>query len=229
MKRLLQKSLNVEDFRDTRKVIASLDVSLLLEHFSLEDIPMNGEAYYVDIPGVTMVFDLAGSSASIRQKGPISFVDQYAKMFDRLTSIIYNFEGIIEKFPGDGISVHFLKREGETTLNEAHTRAIKASIEIVSYMNAQGYAKDYRISMWTGKDTIATIIGNSHHKELISVGHGVNVAHKLEKVIKDARCYIGMDEPLAQRYRLLGGRLSTESYLGTEIGGVGEKWYGVRQ
>lgn len=229
LKKLIQKALTFEDLRNKTWAVARPDYGLILEHFELKDIDLDGEARYVDIPGVVMVFDLAGSSLSIRQSGPKQFVDRYASVFDTLTTVIYEHKGIIEKFPGDGISAHFLKLEGEDSLNNVLTRAVKASKEIQSTMNNKGHKGQFRISMWSGEDTIATIIGNRYHRELISVGHPVNVAHKIEKLIKDNGCVIGMDESLKYRYESLFGPVSGSGDLPVDIRSkYGEKWYGVK-
>jgi hypothetical protein len=51
----------------------------------------------------------------------------------------------------------------------------------------------YRFTLTYGKDTIITTFGSSMHLELISIGHAVNVAHKLEKLVKDKKCFVGID------------------------------------
>jgi hypothetical protein len=206
---------------------ASLDQSILLEHFSINDIRFDGEARYADIPGVTMVFDLAGSSASIRQNGPRDYVDRYARIFDQLTTTLYQYDGIIEKFPGDGISSHFLKKTGENTLENARNRAVRTAVSIRDYMKQENLGNSFRICMWSGEDTIATVIGNGFHNELISVGNGVNIAHKIEKHVKEANCVIGMDINLAREYQRLGKQLSCQHNLPTDLSANGENWYGV--
>lgn len=154
MKKFIQRSLNVEDFKGPRRVFASLDQSILHEQFSIDDVRLDSEAKYADIPGVTMVFDLAGSSASIRQNGPKDFVDRYAKLFDHLTTTLYQHDGIIEKFPGDGISAHFLKKAGESTLKNARNRAVKATISIREYMKKEQLGSSFRICLWSGEDSV---------------------------------------------------------------------------
>lgn len=230
MKRLLRKALSESDIR----VLGSLDPHIIHEHFSLTDVDYEGEAKYIDLPGVTMVFDLAGSSASIRQDGPKNFVDQYAEIFSELTEIIYKNGGIVEKFPGDGISAHFLRWEdAEYTLHGSRTRAAKAAYNIKNYMDKNGLFREYRICMWSGEDTIATYIGKDpQHIELISIGHGVNMAHKLEKHVKNADCVIGMDYELAKIYETSFSKNNIKmgyKEMPDELrSNKDDKWYGVR-
>ncbi|MEO2212768.1 hypothetical protein ABGV40_18145 [Paenibacillus amylolyticus] len=234
MKRLLKKSLNPRDlsklFQEgqlTKKSIhGSLDPEIIHEHFSITDVEI-GDNAILDIPGVTFVFDLEGSSANIRDRGERDFIDTYAEMFNQLTSIIYQNKGIVEKFPGDGISAHFLKLETEHNLNLSKLRAATTAHNIQELMDRHRY-RGYRISMWTGETTIATTIGNDHHHELISIGHGVNMAHKLEKIIKEEGFTLGMDYELAMHYQRIGNRALNERLLPQNLKTISEKhWYGV--
>lgn len=179
----------------------------VINHFDIKDIPANRflKDVYLDIPGITMVFDLEGSSASIRQRGARDFVDVHTEVFNNLTTIIYKREGIIEKFPGDGISAHFLAPPTpgdniEDGLALARAFAVDALLEIRRYMIMQNQSISYRVVLWSGKDTIATQIGNDFHTEVISVGDGVNTAHKLEKEVKNRGCRFGMDSFLKDSY-----------------------------
>ena len=227
MKRMLKKSLNQNEL-NTFIQLGSLDQTVIKEHFSLDDISLEGSGQpYVDIPGVTMVFDLAGSSASIRQDGPNQFVETYASIFSELTEIIYKNKGVVEKFPGDGISAHFIKERTEANFDQARQRAATCAIKIREFMNGIGRGRSYRICMWTGSDTIATTIGSIHHKEIISIGHGVNVAHKLEKFVKEKGCVIGMDSRIAAYFPQ---SIRTAYEMPEDLRqSPAEIWYGVSQ
>ncbi|MDF2649399.1 MAG: hypothetical protein K0Q73_5204 [Paenibacillus sp.] len=211
MKRLLKKSLAAQDLKKlfqagqlTRNTIhGSLDQQVIQEHFSITDVQL-GDNAVLDIPGVTFVFDLEGSSASIRDQGEHDFIDTYAEMFRGLSEIIYLNNGIIEKFPGDGISAHFLKYD-DPNLDLSRRRAATAANAIQAYMRRKNF-NGYRISMWSGPTTVATTIGNADHHELISIGHGVNMAHKLEKVIKENGFTVGMDYEISRHYSEIANR-----------------------
>lgn len=183
-------------WKDLKNITKSLDSGAILEHLSIRDLPKKRIGSYVLLPATTMVFDLAGSSVSIRDHGALKFVARYQNMFRNLTDIIYDKEGIIEKFPGDGISMHFVQKDLEEESAElCRRKAAEAAIEIIKYMLVEeDVTSRFRLSLAYGKDTIATKIGSDHHLEWISIGHAVNVAHKLEKVIKTAGCLMGMDE-----------------------------------
>lgn len=62
------------------------------------------------------------------------------------TGIIFQNNGIVEKFPGDGISAHFLKLDHEASLALSRYRALLPHTKIQTYMRQLGN-KGYRISM----------------------------------------------------------------------------------
>ncbi len=205
----------------------SIDIGVLLEHFSIDDVKV-GEIGYVEIPAVTLVFDLAGSSVSIRNNGPHAFVDRFGEVFRELSNLIYRFNGIIEKFPGDGISAHFLKRDDEADLLSASRRAVRAAEHMRHLMEDKGYRGQFRISMWTGKDTIAAVFGSEHHHEVISIGDGVNIAHKLEKFVKSRGYVIGMDDTVATQYKFEVGKVSVQEKDLILGDGSYTTWHGVK-
>lgn len=176
-------------------ILKSLNSSdVINEHFSITDIPKQRIGTMADLPSATVVFDLAGSSLSIRNEGAKKFAANSQYLFKVLTDIIYRNNGIIEKFPGDGISMHF-------PINEfGKLAAIENALEAIMQMDLFLHTKcnmtrdKYRFTLAYGEDTIITMFGSSKHVELISIGHAVNVAHKLEKELKGARCFIGMDD-----------------------------------
>ncbi|MDU7472355.1 MAG: hypothetical protein E7L01_03195 [Paenibacillus macerans] len=234
MKRLLKKSLNPSDLNKlfqagqlTRRAIyGSLDPQIIHEHFSITDVEV-GDNAILETPGVTFVFDLEGSSANIRDRGERDFIDTYAEMFSNLTDIIYRNNGIVEKFPGDGISAHFLKLGNEQGLSLSRYRAATAAYEMQTYMSRLGY-RGYRISMWSGESTVATTIGNENHHELISIGHGVNMAHKLEKIVKENGFTVGMDYEISIHYRRIAAKAINERVLPQSLMTHDVKhWYGV--
>lgn len=180
------------DFQDVTK---SLDPVSLHNHFSITDIPKDWKDIVLEFPSATLVFDLAGSSISIRDRGAISYVTQNQEIFSKLTDLVYQYNGIIEKFPGDGISMHFPLFESETS-DRAIKRAFNAMCQMITYLESDQDLKrnQFRFTLTYGKDTVVTKFGNKKHEELISIGHAVNVAHKLEKFVKDEHCFIGLDE-----------------------------------
>ena len=84
-------------------IIKSLSArDVLHEQFSITDLPNGMIGIAAALPAATAVFDLAGSSLSIRNNGAINYAAESQDLFRGLSDIIYMHDGIIEKFPGDG-------------------------------------------------------------------------------------------------------------------------------
>lgn len=213
-------------------ILKSLDVSSLQEHFSITDLPKGMIGLAADLPAATVVFDLAGSTLSIRNDGAKNYAAESQDLFRGLSDIIYLHRGIIEKFPGDGISMHF--PAVSVTKETAIIRGFKAIKEMDSFLRDEKKMNrnQYRFTLTYGDDTIVTKFGNDRHEELISIGHAVNVAHKLEKHVKAEGYYIGMDDYckpiIEEKWR---SEIYHLNYLPKDLrrdDGKIEFWYGVK-
>lgn len=224
----LTEGVNIKDLKyDTRH-------GLIFNHISVADIPVNWKGTAIELPAATIVFDLAGSSVSIRDRGALDYVEKTQRIFSKLTDIIYENEGIIEKFPGDGISAHFPLFDEENA-SAPIKRAACAIGMIILYLidTDQGLSiKDFRFTMTYGESTIITKFGNEKHEELISIGHAVNVAHKLEKLLKDNNCFIGLDEECYKHCKSFNKYFKFDKYkLDSSLCKktyISECWYGVK-
>lgn len=223
----ITESISYSDFKK------SLDPSSVYNHFSILDIPSNWVGIGVALPAATVVFDLAESSISIRDNGTRDYVVKNQNLFSDLTDIIYRKDGIIEKFPGDGISAHF-PLFGNESPSDAIKRAFGAMAQMdMSLKNNQKLNRNqYRFTLTYGNDTIVTKFGNQNHEELISIGHSVNVAHKLEKYVKREKCFIGMDEECRNACSINSAfkvvEYSLEKDLFKDPYSYSESWFGVK-
>ena len=172
----------------------NLPLTNLLEHFSTHDVGGDFKGTALAFPATTVVFDLAGSSKSIRRRGARSFAAESQQIFESLSDIIYKNNGVIEKFPGDGISMHF------PAANDRKHQSIASAFNAIKEMDSNlrhnfvMKPQEYRFSMAYGSDTIITKFGNKSHTEIISIGNAVNVAHKLESHLKESIFNLAMDE-----------------------------------
>lgn len=188
---------------------------------SMSDLPNGIEGENVHLSAATMVFDLAGSSLSIRECGSKDYFKKHQNIFRNLTQIIYAHNRIIRKFPGDGISMHFVNPTSDTS---GVINCIKHAVE--------GMTAGFRLSLSYRDDTIAALIGGQEHEEWITIGHAVNVAHKLEKEVKSKGCIFGMDEISHRVYKNVYGTPAPYSFTMPEDlkkrSGTEELWYGVK-
>lgn len=226
---VLLESLQLSDLQNDRY---NFDPTIM-HHISYNDVKglCSSKNIAYEFPATTVVFDLAGSSLSIRNNGAIEFAEKTQKIFNDLTTIIYAHNGIVEKFPGDGISMHFPKFD-EEDIQSSIQRAFEAVDKMDTYLitEANLCRGQFRFALTYGEDTVVTQFGNSKHKELITIGHAVNIAHKLEKLIKDNHCSIGFDETC---YKYISPHCSCipdfdlDSNLWRDSN-CSEKWYGWR-
>lgn len=215
------------------RIIKSLNAAdIFQEQFSITDLPNGNIGIAAKLPAATAVFDLAGSSLSIRNRGALNYAAESQDLFRGLSDIIYMHNGIIEKFPGDGISMHF--PAVNVTKDTAIIRAYKAIKEMISFLHDKKKMNknQYRFTLTYGDDTIVTKFGNNNHEELISIGHAVNVAHKLEKEVKHGGYYLGMDnqcKPIIEKewkYERFQPEYMPKDLCRNENGI--EFWYGVK-
>lgn len=172
----------------------NLSLTQLLEHFSTHDVGGDFQDTAFAFPATTVVFDLAGSSKSIRSMGARFFAAESQQIFKSLSDIIYAHNGVIEKFPGDGISMHFPNvADSEYQSIISAYKAIK-EMDLNLRHNFAMKPQEYRFSMAYGSDTIITKFGNESHTEIISIGNAVNVAHKLEGCLKGSKFNLAVDQ-----------------------------------
>ncbi|KOO43083.1 hypothetical protein [Priestia koreensis] len=219
---LILKSLNSTD--------------IINEHFSITDLPFNQIGTMADMPAATVVFDLSGSTLNIRDRGAKAFAAEAQYLFKKSTDIIYEHKGIIEKFPGDGISMHF--PANELGRDVAISNACTAILEMDYFIRKElKLDRDrFRFTLTYGEDTIITSFGSEKHLELISIGDAVNVAHKLEKHVKDKACFLGVDYKCINVAKKVLNQYLFEEYCmpselitrTTSILFPSESWYGLQ-
>jgi hypothetical protein len=237
MTRLRKSILPARHYKNNGILLEALNPNDLQKHFSITDIPNQEIGTYIDFPAATVVFDLSGSSLNIRTRGAKEFAAETQYTFKVLTDIIYAKNGIVEKFPGDGISMHFPANDSGEEV-PCKERAIHNACEAIMQMDyflhtKRGLARnEYRFSLAYGDETIVTIFGSPKHQEIISIGHAVNVAHKLEKKIKEANCFVGMDDQCKIVAENVGFSFTTPylmpSDLYRNIDSPYEFWFGVK-
>ncbi|EMX0192416.1 hypothetical protein AAFX88_003421 [Bacillus cereus] len=343
MTRLKKTRQPIRKRLNKKLVLKSLIVSDLQRHFSNTNLFNHTIGTYENFPAATVVFDLSGSSLDIRNRGAKNFAADSQYLFSGLTDIIYHNHGIIEKFPGDGISMHFpsilfdelfkyisegsfdninfdginfdeidLDEDGFYKLDvdgEFHDNAfpvekfpIKECLDyeylvekyldedylVEKYLGEEGPGEEapgeeapneeapdeeapdeeglgigcfskvfaiynackaiqqmdyflrknmklcrdkYRFTLTYGKDTIVTTFGSTRHQELITIGHAVNVAHKLEKFVKQEECFLGIDPYCKAYVEYMNIFPHLSSYLLPRELSRGNKpnecWYGV--
>ncbi|GAB6143204.1 adenylate/guanylate cyclase domain-containing protein [Desulfocicer niacini] len=133
---------------------------------------------FVDIVGFSSLMKLSDESLTIQM------VDEF---IDRMSLIIYQYNGYIDKFLGDGFMAIF--EHGDTVSPRKVMDAIRSGIDIYRALKHKNrklgavYGADSKINVRIGISTgeiFAMILGNYIKTEFTYLGNSVNLASKLE-------------------------------------------------
>ncbi len=133
---------------------------------------------FVDIVGFSSLMKLSDESLTIQM------VDEF---IDRMSLIIYQYNGYIDKFLGDGFMAIF--EHGDTVSPQKVMDAIRSGIDIYRALKHKNrklgavYGADSKLNVRIGISTgeiFAMILGNYIKTEFTYLGNSVNLASKLE-------------------------------------------------
>ncbi len=135
---------------------------------------------------VTALFtDIVGSTALAEQMDPEDWRDIVTGAHQRVSEVVYHYEGTIAQLLGDGVLAFF----GAPIVHEDDPeRAIRAALDILASIEA--YERDLRAAsklsafqMRIGLNTglvVAGNIGSDLHMEYLAVGDTINLAARLQ-------------------------------------------------
>jgi adenylate cyclase len=176
---------------------------------------------------VTILFaDLTGFTAMAEKFDPPEVVQLLNSVFERLTDVIFEFEGTLDKFRGDGMMAFF---GAPLPLADHAERAVRAAVrmqELLADVNSYtepGRRVGMRIGINSGPVVIGDI-GSPQRKDYTVIGDAVNIASRLESsVAKPGQVVIGPTtyDQLGPRFQcraleetsLKGKRLTVRPYL----------------
>ncbi|MBF0548983.1 MAG: hypothetical protein HQK60_00470 [Deltaproteobacteria bacterium] len=140
----------------------------------------------------TIFVDIVGFSGLMKRSDEDMTVKMIDELIDRLCLIIYQHDGYIDKFLGDGFMAIF--EHGNQPVPAVALNAIKAGVDIhraLIHKNRklrQVYGVDTDIQVRMGVSTgeiYAIILGNYIKREFTYLGNSVNLAAKLESQATD--------------------------------------------
>ena len=146
-----------------------------------------------------MMSDICGFTSLAEHLPPPQVVSLLNGYFEKMTGIIFDYEGTIDEFLGDAILAVFGAPKRQNNDPERAVRCALAMREAMAIVNAANEAAglpalQHRIALNTGS-VIAGNIGSEQRAKYGCVGHAMNVTSRIEGqtdndeiLISDATC-----------------------------------------
>jgi adenylate cyclase len=165
-----------------------------------------------DLTATILFADIIGFT-NLSEKMPPREINMILnRFFSRMTDIIFEFDGTLDKYIGDALMAVFgapMEKEGDT--ERAVLAALKMRRELAAMMDkaAPENRFEVRIGINTGR-VVAGNIGSPRRMDYTVIGDPVNVAQRLESIAQPNQILIGQET-----YNHVKGKF--------KIGKVGEK------
>jgi len=144
---------------------------IIEELLSKEKLELKGKrqvvtVFFMDVRGFTKM------SEKLSAEEVVKVLNQY---FDIATTIIFKYDGTVDKFVGDAVMAIF---NAPTPVRDHEMKAVTAALEIQKEINKWGRI-DVGIGIHTGEAVIGNI-GSKHKMDYTAIGDTVNTASRLE-------------------------------------------------
>lgn len=203
--------------------LAYQDATFVKNSLDLEFDPFKSTRTKTQLYATTLFVDIMGFSRLMKKSDESLTIQMVDEFIDRMSLIIYQNHGYIDKFLGDGFMAIF--EHGQKISSEMVMNAIRSGIDIYRALKHKNrklgtvYGEDKKINVRIGISTgeiFAMVLGNYIKTEFTYLGNSVNLASKLESHAKN-QCML-IDEDTHQQ---AGNRILSEPET-IIIAGLGE-------
>lgn len=146
------------------------------EHLELKGKRKSVTVLFMDIRGFTKM------SETMKAEEVVDILNHY---FDISTSIIFKYDGTVDKFVGDCVMALW---NAPTEIKDPELKAVQAAIEIQQEIRKHGRVES-GIGINTG-DAIVGNIGSKHKMDYTAIGDTVNTASRLEGQTKSGEIVV---------------------------------------
>jgi class 3 adenylate cyclase/predicted ATPase len=150
-------------------------------------IKMKGERKNVTV----MFTDISGFTQMSEKLDPEEVINIINSCFNKLTEIIYRYEGTVDKYMGDCIIALF----GAPMAHEDDPeRAVKTAMEIIESLGELNKSLPFPIQMHVGLNTglvVAGSIGSDLRKQYTVIGDTVNTASRIQNAAQPGQILVG--------------------------------------
>ena len=141
---------------------------------------------------VTVMFtDISGFTQMSEKLDPEEVINIINSCFNKLTEIIYRYEGTVDKYMGDCIIALF----GAPMAHEDDPeRAVKTAMEIIEALGELNKSLPFPIQMHVGLNTglvVAGSIGSDLRKQYTVIGDTVNTASRIQSAAQPGQILVG--------------------------------------
>ncbi|MFH2045188.1 MAG: adenylate/guanylate cyclase domain-containing protein [Pseudomonadota bacterium] len=184
--------------------LAYRDATFVKNSLSQEFNPFKSTRAKIQLYATTLFVDIVGFSQLMKKSDESLTIQMVDEFIDRMSLIIYQNHGYIDKFLGDGFMAIF--EHGQTVSSEKVMNAIRSGIDIYRALKHKNrklgtvYGEDSKINVRIGISTgeiFAMVLGNYIKTEFTYLGNSVNLASKLESHAKN-QCML-IDEETHQQ------------------------------
>lgn len=149
-----------------------------------------------------LISDIRGFTQYCEDTPPAQVVERLNMYFERMSAVVTEHGGIVDKFLGDGLLAFFGALEGETLASRAGVSAALKMMDELDELNARWTSAGQPpvhigVGLHTGQAMVGNI-GSQYKMEFTVIGDPVNLASRLQSKTKELNTPIVMSEATFQ-------------------------------